>query len=476
MSRIMRRGLARTLPLLVCVTLAGWPAHVLALGEESGLVWVAVKRSNGAMIQASAVRVAHNIGVMSCAPLRDASAMEATFASRTRPLTLTRIAAHENLCEVSGVGDGVVMPLLGRRDARVGTDVYAQLPGIAHVWSAHQTKISRKIDGGRLRVVFVNTEQLRTAESAERTDGVVATDSSGKLVGLLSNTPGTNDGLGGVLVDSWEKVNFITVRAETGAKATKGPAPVSNLIAPHAAQLGLLANYVSLASHYSRTRNYEKALQLAQKWSAEDPSNPAPLVMSSAVLNRLKFADNATAGLDRAQEIDPNFLPALAGRAAIKQMQGRRTEAEIAAAKVLEVAPMDGNDESTRIEMLSFLKRHDEAIKAADQLIALEPDAEYAISTRCSALSNARKPESVGACQRLVSVLPESVVGWARLAFAYLLAGKPTDSLEAAKRAIEINGEVVEGWVTLGFASIANGDPQRIREAEARIQELDQDS
>ena len=231
---------------------------------------------------------------------------------------------------------------------------------------------------------------------------------------------------------------------------------------------------MTLASHYWRTRNLEKAISLAKRWSVQDPANPQPFVLSASSLTRLNFADQSIQESDKALELNPGYLPAIAAKAQLRSRQRRPTEAEILWAKVLDVEPSDGLDEAIRIAGMAALKRKDEAVAAADRLFGSEPNADYAIGTRCLAYFSAQMREAtIEACKAFVTAVPESVIAWSALAMAYNVAGRQSDAVESAKRAIAINAEVPEGWLILGLAAEANGESTRASEAEKRLEEVD---
>ena len=57
MYRLLNRCFGRSISLILCAILTGWPGRVVASGEESGLVWVAVRHNDGLMTAASAVLI-----------------------------------------------------------------------------------------------------------------------------------------------------------------------------------------------------------------------------------------------------------------------------------------------------------------------------------------------------------------------------------------------------------------------------------
>lgn len=458
---------------LAAVALAIYSASTWSQDVTQSLVRIEGTRADGSRFTTVAVGVSVDTLIASCRSLADAVALNAIGAKGRTPLTLASIAAPDDLCQLAGARGAVFAPMSPRASVSVGGSVtlIAQESSAGSEWRSISVNVKEKRDGGNRRAIYFEPPDSTTSGAGSQ--AWPAFDSTGRFIGVATSVPGNQKVLGLLQVEDAAMIKWRAVATGPSAKGkpgAKGPLVPSDL---HD-KLGVTLTYADLASAYGRTRNYDKALALAERWKTNDPTNPMAYAVAAIVLNRLHFAEQSSRDLDQALTLSPQYLQATAAKVSILDRQGKKTEAEILATKALEIPASDNLDESERVFLLVYLKRNDEAVQLARRVLAAEPQAQYSKAAVCAAEFGAKHADSaLSACKEYVTAVPDSTNGWGRLSFVYLGGGRYDDSLEAAKKVIEINPEVADGWMLIGLVGEARGESARASEAEQHVQELD---
>ena len=92
---------------------------------------------------------------------------------------------------------------------------------------------------------------------------------------------------------------------------------------------------------------------------------------------------------------------------------------------------------------LEILKKHDEAIKACDKAIEVNPQNSNAWNNKGFALDHLNKPdEAIKAYEKAIEVNPQNSNAWNNKGFALSSLGKYDEAIEAFDKAIEINSQI----------------------------------
>jgi tetratricopeptide (TPR) repeat protein len=138
--------------------------------------------------------------------------------------------------------------------------------------------------------------------------------------------------------------------------------------------LGILgADYLELGTLYDREgrgsaaqREYERAMRL-------DPSDPYPRFAIAGMLARDNVLDQATAELEHLRENHPDFVPGLTGLATLYQQQSHWQEAAAVYGELARQEPWNPEHLNNLGTMYVQLGNYDQAAKALEAAIAIDP-------------------------------------------------------------------------------------------------------
>ncbi len=208
------------------------------------------------------------------------------------------------------------------------------------------------------------------------------------------------------------KAGELNLTSGQSAVAEKGKAPVLRVVArPRDA--------VQWALYYPPVI-YDAPPGLIDQ-SPESITDPRLLAQQAALLLNVGRVEEASADLDRALRIDPNFSDALALQAIVAIVQNDRDKALDLAQKAVDADP-----------------------NSATALIALS----YAQQARFD-LEGARTT-----LQKAVEVAPDNALAWARLSDIQASFGRLDKALDAAKKAESLAPNLSLTQTVLGFANL----------------------
>ncbi len=476
LGRSIRGNMRFRLTLAVAwIPLALYCGYASSENLTQSLVRVEGARADGSRIATIAVVAGADTVVASCRSIADAVSLNVVGPGARIPLTLSSIAVLDDLCRFRGYRGGVP-PSLSPRSTSGGAPItlLGLQSGNASEWHSRSAPVKYKRDAGNRRAIYLDASDVTASKQESRsTAALAAFDSNGGFLGIATPVPGSDKLFGLLQIEDIAAIKWQDIALE----ATKKPQHQGKGTLVPAAMLdefGLTLTFVDLVEVYARTGNADKLIALADRWKKTDPANPLAYTAAALALNRLSFAEQSSQDLDQALRLAPQYLRAMTVKVSILNRQNKKTEAEVLATKALQVQPADDVDEGERVLILTYLKRHDDAVELARRMLLSEPQAPDAKFAVCTAETGAQHADAaLAACKDYVTAVPDSVGGWGRLASVYRQLNRLEDSLEAAKKAIEINPEFPEGWMWIGIVAEAKGDSQRASEAEQHVQELD---
>jgi len=456
---------------LVVASILQCSLSVAADDFASAVTPIQVKTASGQVQRILAANLGDLVAVTSCSVLRDAVTMTTSTAGAPQ-IKLVGVRILDNVCLVQPSSANAIATFAKRDAVRAGVELVALVADANEATGFRRVvvTIDRKTYSGKGRAIFL-------AKSNENSlDGALLFLPDGGLVGVASAIYGTPGEFAATLLESKDRLLSIPrLPVSSSAKGGQGDANAGTVLKPQIESIGTLFSFMNLANYYSRTRNYEKAVVLSEKWKAVEPDNPAAWAVGASALSRMQFTENAFKDLDKALAIEPTYLPALGGKVELLYKVGKSTEGELEANKSIpKVQVSDSLDEAAVIGLLMLGKKPDEARERERALAKKDPREMYVMSIVCSVeLFGGELDRALEACRGIVERVPESVTGWVRLADVYLRKSRLDDSIASAKRALSISIEAADAWRVLGIASELKGDAKTAAEAEQRISEYE---
>ncbi len=178
--------------------------------------------------------------------------------------------------------------------------------------------------------------------------------------------------------------------------------------------------------------------------------------------NALTVGDypTAVACYTNALNIDRNYAPAYAGRAAAFNMMGKYTEAIASADSALAIKSMDPVALNARALGLFKLGRYEEAVAAYDKLFIVVQNSKEAYCNQAYAYLKLNRTEpAVAASDRCTLLDPQNLEAWNNKGLALMQGGDYNGALAAFNRATTISVKNATVWNNKGVALMALGRP-----------------
>jgi tetratricopeptide (TPR) repeat protein len=178
--------------------------------------------------------------------------------------------------------------------------------------------------------------------------------------------------------------------------------------------------------------------------------------------NALTAGDYPTAvtSYNNALEIDRNYAPAYAGRAAALNMLGKYTEAIASADSCLALKSMDPVALNARALGLFKLGRYEEATSAYDKLFLVDLTSKEAYCNQAYAYMKINKTDTaITVYDRCTTLDPVNFENWNNLGLALMQVKKYDEALSAFGSATELTIKNATIWNNKGVALMALGKP-----------------
>ena len=168
---------------------------------------------------------------------------------------------------------------------------------------------------------------------------------------------------------------------------------------------------------------------------------------------QLKEFERGHSNLSLALKFDPQNLMAWSGRAQAAVILGKDEEALSAAQHVLARQPDHHEALTYAATALSMLKREEEAVVLYDKMIALnEKDAGLWADRGAAFAQLKRWPEAIADCQRCIELDETNVIGWVNRGYVYEKLEQPDEAVNCYQRALQIDPEYLLAWNNLSSA------------------------
>ncbi len=178
--------------------------------------------------------------------------------------------------------------------------------------------------------------------------------------------------------------------------------------------------------------------------------------------NALTVGDYPTAVTyyTNALNIDSNYAPAYAGRAAAFNMMGKYTEAIASADSALAIKSMDPVALNARALGLFKLGRYEEAVAAYDKLFVVVQNRKEAYCNQAYAYLKLNETEpAVATYDRCTLLDPQNLEAWNNKGLALMQEGNYNEALAAFDQATTISVKNATVWNNKGVALMALGRP-----------------
>jgi len=201
--------------------------------------------------------------------------------------------------------------------------------------------------------------------------------------------------------------------------------------------------------------DYQAALRLTQAERRQQIEDAATSTDMRAILlcqEGQQLADErqfeaAIASYEQAIQANPDYLPALKGKASLLNALERYHEAFKAYAAAIEQDPNDYSLWRDRGAVLFQLKQRAEGLASLEKALELNPNAVEVWSLKALELARSQqRAEALESCDRAIAVDPKEHSAW-RLRGLLFKENQPDEALKNYDQALELNPDDAELWV-----------------------------
>ena len=222
------------------------------------------------------------------------------------------------------------------------------------------------------------------------------------------------------------------------------------------------------AELYNQLGYPEKARPLIEQ-ASDAPPNAFILLQKSHLRSPSDF-DGKLTDLNEALRLQPDFVPALAERAAVYEAKGQKDAALADYDAVLRLSPGASGVVGQRARLLSSMGKRDEALKAIDKAIAADPKALNLYLQKANMLRDlGRKEQSLAVAADMVAAAPDETYAHVAAAKIYDAFGEREKALSEIDRALAI---APQAYIYVNRAMVLPADDYdgRIADADKALQ------
>jgi len=184
--------------------------------------------------------------------------------------------------------------------------------------------------------------------------------------------------------------------------------------------------------------------------------------------------EEALNALEKALELDPEYVDAWNGKGIVLDDLGRYEEAIEAYDKALALDPEFAYAWNNKGNALGNLGRYEEAIEAYDKALALDPEYADAWYNKGIALGNLdRYEEAIEAYEKALALDSGYVAAWNNKGNALYNLGQYEEAIEAYEKALALDPEYADAWYNKGNALVNLGRYEEAIEAYDKALALD---
>ncbi len=205
---------------------------------------------------------------------------------------------------------------------------------------------------------------------------------------------------------------------------------------------------------------YQAALETFQQAAILEPQNPQVLYGLGLACYKLYEHHESVKYLDRALEIQKDYIPALAQRGLAYKQLNQNENANADFERAIEIKPKDYEDWQGRCIAFAELQQYEEALLSIDKAVKLNPDSHEAWIYHGITLANlGRHEEALVSEDKAVKLKPDSHEAWMYHGISLGSLGRHEEALVSEDKAVKLKPDSHKAWMYHGIA-LANLDRQ----------------
>ncbi|MEG4367467.1 MULTISPECIES: tetratricopeptide repeat protein [unclassified Microcoleus] len=200
---------------------------------------------------------------------------------------------------------------------------------------------------------------------------------------------------------------------------------------------------------------YQATLETFQQAAILEPQNPQVLYGLGLACYKLYEHHESVKYLDRALEIQKDYIPALAQRGLAYKQLNQNDNANADFERAIEIKPKDYEDWQGRCIAFAELQQYEEALVSIDKAVNLKPDSHEVWMYRGITLGSlGRYEEELVSIDKAVNLKPDSHEVWMYRAITLGSLGRYEEELVSIDKAVNLKPDSHEVWmyraITLG--------------------------
>lgn len=239
------------------------------------------------------------------------------------------------------------------------------------------------------------------------------------------------------------------------------------------------AEWLHLGLRLTGVRRFEAALEALNRAHRLEPADPEPILSRGHILLELGRAEEAIAAFGQLEKLGRGGVELDFGLASAALMMGDLTLAEERAERAVETDPNHPDAQHTLGVVRQEWGRHDEALEAFDEAIALDDTRPAFFESRALSLAaTGQSDEALESLGRTLELNPDALAAAADLALAFTARG----TFDRARRALQMVETSAKPWTHAEafiemVLALAEADEDSARDIAARFEErLDEES
>ena len=205
---------------------------------------------------------------------------------------------------------------------------------------------------------------------------------------------------------------------------------------------------------------YQAALETFQQAAILEPQNPQVLYGLGLACYKLYEHHESVKYLDRAVEIQKDYIPALAQRGLAYKQLNQNDNAKTDFERAIEIKPKDYEDWQGRSTALAELQQYEEALVSIDKAVKLKPDSHEAwMYHGISLASLGRHEQAVASTDKAVKLKPDSHEAWMYHGISLASLGRQEEAFVSIDKAVKLKPDSHQAWMYHGI-SLGNLDRQ----------------
>ena len=226
--------------------------------------------------------------------------------------------------------------------------------------------------------------------------------------------------------------------------------------------------HIELGKTFYDLGEFDKALEKAEVALSLEPTNSDALILNGKVLLKRGKIEEAEKIFRSLQQKHPNSVE-ITSELSDALMHLDRPDEALKVIDEFQTQYMDAKILRSKVELLIFLKRANEALQAVDKLLSLEPENAdvLLLKGQIILMQGINYEKSVEVLEKAVSLNPKSQDGFLMLSESFLSLKRFREALDAANSVLKLNQENVDALTNKGLALM------ELREYKSAIESFD---